>query len=105
MSPKTRPGLPLPQKLPAPVSYTHLDLLRKAVEVRVAIDVEPRQYLHQVQDIGDQGTVEARLWFVQPIHHVGDHLAEALPEVFSSDVYKRQGLRWTGWPASYVSAF
>ena len=60
------------------------DLIRKPVEVRVAIDVKAWQDLNQVQNIGDQGTVEARLRLVQPVDHVGDHLAQPLPEVFRS---------------------
>ena len=38
------------------VAQPLFDLLRKAVEVRVAVDVEPRQDLHQVQNIGDQAS-------------------------------------------------
>ena len=63
------------QVLSGVVAKPLFDLLRKAVQVRVAVDVESRQDLHQVQNIGDQGAVEARLRLVEPIDHVSDHLA------------------------------
>src|SRR6266851_1299400 len=64
------------------VAQPLLDLLRKAVQLLVSSDIEAGQYLHQVEDVGDQRGMKARLRLVQAIHHVRDHFSEPLPQIF-----------------------
>ena len=60
------------------------DLVGETVQVGVAIDVQARQQLHQVEDIRDHRRVEARLRLIQTVHHVRDHVPEPLPQIFGS---------------------
>jgi hypothetical protein len=60
------------------------NLRREAVQLLVLADVELRQQVNQIENVGHQRRMERRLWLLKPVGHVADHALEPAPQVLSS---------------------
>jgi hypothetical protein len=83
---RTTPDYDTPVNATEPriVAEPLLDLFCKAIQILIALNIEAWKNLHQVEDIGHQRRVEAGFRLVQPIHHVGDHLAQPIPQILGA---------------------
>jgi RNA polymerase sigma-70 factor (ECF subfamily) len=62
-----------------------LDLRCKPIQFLVLVDIETWEQVYQVEDISDQRGVESRLWLVQFVGHVCDHVRQPHPQVHRSE--------------------
>ena len=70
----------------AEVAQAILDLRCKPIQFLVLVHIETWEQIDEVEDVGDQRSMESRLRLVQFVDHVCDHVRQPHPQVLGPTV-------------------